>query len=102
VAAVVKEPGSLPKWPSEPGPFTTQAQLDQCAEELWTGLDPTGAARHIPSSMDRGWDNTGDFRRLRVTTGAAVVIEFGTMAVLVNGAVQVFTPDGFTAAGYSE
>lgn len=103
--AHVAEPTSYPKWPTETGPFTTQAQLDQAAEELWTGLDESGAPRHIASNMIRGWNADGDFRYLEIhnadgVTGARA--ELGNLLLLINGAAQAFTPEEFAARGFTE
>lgn len=105
VPAHVTAPSSYPKWPAETGPFTTQAQLDLCAEELWTGLDEAGVARHIGSNMMRGRDADGDYRRLQIhntdgVTGANA--ELGNILILFNGKVEALTPDEFAARGFTE
>lgn len=104
--AHVTEPASIPKWPSETGPFTTQAQLDECAEELWTGPDIDGNERHIGSNMIRGWTmDDGDIRRLEIhnadgVTGANAMI--GNILILFNGKVEALTPEEFAARGFTE
>lgn len=103
--AHVAEPTSYPKWPAESGPFTTQAQLDLCAEELWTGLDAASQPRHIPSNMVRGWDSNGDYRRLEIHNADGITgahAQIGNLLLLINGAAQAFTPEEFAARGFTE
>lgn len=98
MAADVNTTVSFPKWPNESGPFTTQAQLDECAEELWT-------THHVASNMMRGWDAEGDYRRLQIHNADGVTganAEIGTILILFNGAVEDLTPEEYASRGYGE
>jgi hypothetical protein len=92
---------SFEKWPAGvTGPFTTQEQLDECAEALW--------AHHIPSSMRRGWDEHGeDFRHLDINSidpgdPWLATAEIGKIAILFNGKAEALTPEEFDARGFTE
>jgi hypothetical protein len=92
---------SFEKWPAGvTGPFTTQEQLDACAEALW--------AQHIPSDMRRGWDeHNTDFRRLDIHSPnpddpSLATAEIGKIAILFNGKTEALTPEEFEARGFAE
>lgn len=90
----------LAKWPTDaPGPFTTQAQLDQCAEELFS---TQGIASETVRRTDQ-YDT--DERRLQIhapSSQGLVVVSLGQIAIQFNGKLEALTPDEFAARGFSE
>jgi hypothetical protein len=98
MAATSTPPSHSRNGPTRAGPFTTQAQLDECAEELW-------ADHHTASNMIRGWDDRRRFPApgdSTTPTRDGRPTEIGNILILFNGKVEALTPEEFAGRGFTE